>query len=1047
MKNRKIAFVLSIFFSVSWNIPLMTNSCEYYNNISDTVNNEMKKLKNISLSIYPRLINKKTINEFLLEIKENKNNQIYINEKMLFKYINIPKLNGNVKLIIKDINIQKDLNKKMNNGSEYLKIDFCLKKGSYISDINSFNLIGNFHSSRIQDQIDVDSKSKILDKELTLSVNDEGRNIFASVVTRQNLNQYIKGLPENLVDYSKRQDSKKMNVEIFSIFPSTTNNKTLIIQFVITKNQAKSKIVTKNIYGFKQPLEEDQKHVNDEFNKGFNLTTEEDAKNFIASGITKENIFKYINFPTFQNNVLFNIVGIKSNDNLGKLTLSIQLIKNGAVSKITNKYIYGFRIISDEKMQNINELSNSFELKIKENGKKILPSNINKNNIEQYVTNFPVSLNLKIVSLEADDNLGILTISMNFIKNSIPSENIIKNVVGFKTKFEEEYENVYNTLEKSINLTIKNKKQKQLASKITKNNIHEYIEGFFNSDTTINVNSIEANDELGMLLIKMEIIKNGISHVIIRNISGFKTNDENDKEYIEKEYLNQYNKNELIVNDHGKNVFANSVNKENIKKYIDGFNYDNTKFNLEILHVGTQKQNDNKIDLIYQIVRNKIVSKIIYKEIVGFKNVNDQDFNEVLNQSRILNIKINERGLKTSIHEVNKDNIELFIEKIPEQFNNIEIKFINLKLKEINTKNNSVLLTIEFSKNGISVTSEKQISGFLPLTEEEVFVEEIKDFYLKIKDKGKNISAGSIDNKNLTQYIDLIGFNKYWTNILWNETEFNTNENERTLTIAFTFLKNNKKYKINYIANGFIGNIEEANNNLFILANEYNKIEIKNNLHDLLKNDSDNMLNNLNYLNNFFNLPNNKRNISVSVDTKKIFESNGKTSLLINWILTNRLNNKEIKITKKYSNILDSCFNVKKIHKTTQQMIVTKNEEEQMDPYKFILSGSEQDLFTHKWETHILKEYKSKSNNWKIWSTQWLEWKIKQLIGSNVEYIIEENINLGKTRWLNHKIDEKTNLSVIGCLNKFIVNFKINQNKTIKIELNIEFLLKNGYWN
>ena len=418
---------------------------------------------------------------------------------------------------------------------------------------------------------------------------------------------------------------------------------------------------------------ENEKIMEDKFNKELNILSNEFINNFINNEkYYKNNLIFFQDFDIFRENAekICPSFAQKSNILYEKFVIIIRKYIDESILKIklsNEKNIMELKLENEKKNQKINELNISLD----KNGELI--NKINNENI---------SIKLKYKNLEQEMNKLLIA-----KKND--NVNYQKNMDKIKYEYEskiKELNNKINIIEKEIN----NKKEEMIINK-------------FNSEKIISLNEqkiifldqeINSLKEKNNVLIKQSKLKeDSLNKEIIKlnekiNLLNKENKNENDMNNNINmnlaNLMNYFKENIKLQNEENKNLFEKIFTKEK-KDNNDKEIYKNYQ---ELIHKNTQLKIDiNKKDTQIKKLENEIINLKEYKEI--FKHISGL-------RCKYCNGIYNYENIKNHYNECQKKNSK---ENIMNNNSNIKIKILkgNIKQDELGKNYLEYILDINYT--------------------------------------------------------------------------------------------------------------------------------------------------------------------------------------------------------------------------------------------------------------------------------------------------------------------------------------------------------------
>ena len=418
---------------------------------------------------------------------------------------------------------------------------------------------------------------------------------------------------------------------------------------------------------------ENEKIMEDKFNKELNILSNEFINNFINNEkYYKNNLIFFQDCDIFRENAekICPSFAQKSNILYEKFVIIIRKYIDKSILKIklsNEKNIMELKLENEKKNQKINELNISLD----KNGELI--NKINNENI---------SIKLKYKNLEQEMNKLLIA-----KKND--NVNYQKNMDKIKYEYEskiKELNNKINIIEKEIN----NKKEEMIINK-------------FNSEKIISLNEqkiifldqeINSLKEKNNVLIKQSKLKeDSLNKEIIKlnekiNLLNKENKNENDMNNNINmnlaNLMNYFKENIKLQNEENKNLFEKIFTKEK-KDNNDKEIYKNYQ---ELMHKNTQLKIDiNKKDTQIKKLENEIINLKEYKEI--FKHISGL-------RCKYCNGIYNYQNIKNHYNECQKKNSK---ENIMNNNSNIKIKILkgNIKQDELGKNYLEYILDINYT--------------------------------------------------------------------------------------------------------------------------------------------------------------------------------------------------------------------------------------------------------------------------------------------------------------------------------------------------------------
>lgn len=246
-------------------------------------------------------------------------------------------------------------------------------------------------------------------------------------------------------------------------------------------------------------------------------------KNELASSITEKDILlQDPNDVVFSENIE-KTLKLSSNDEKGELTVKITFKSNTVTSDPVTRVIKGFK--TDALVQ-LNKIASETKISINQSLKTKSAGEVKETDVVIKLNNgaeLPNDITTNI-TLEADDIVGILKISVQLIKNDMRADVPSLLEKGFVSN-ENKIESELNAIIDVVTINVLPETLTKMASDIVNSDLAAYDSEGNKLDSSIQIiSTLVPNDKTGSLKASIQLTKNKIkSKSVTKNISGFVT--------------------------------------------------------------------------------------------------------------------------------------------------------------------------------------------------------------------------------------------------------------------------------------------------------------------------------------------------------------------------------------------------------------------------------------------------------------------------------------------------------------------------------------------
>lgn len=632
-----------------------------------------------------------------------------------------------------------------------------------------------------------------------------------------------------------------------------------------------------------------------------------------------------------------------------------------------------------------------------------------------------------------------------------------------------------------LGLTLKGKRN--LPNVVNNTNAREYIDGLGPASNPDNQPVIEVVDngvtvskEGEATLILKYVIKSTLnagkkdekvytytSNPFTKVVKGFLTVAGYNQQCVDEKAEEIKQRTNLSIKSNVKDMLASSVNPKNLKDYVENLptltsNQENQGMQIEVVRTVPVGDQQTSLSVAFQVVQKGAKSIEILKEVNGFIPPDQKNIIEVNKYAESSSWRLDPTSNSSSIfpEQVTLDNIKDYVTGFPQPKDGIEVSVKRVVSKGVDS--GSILVDVYFKKGGAEAWRQKEVNGFRVLTKEEKFQIKVNNDIKKLTptNEAGNVTAWYVNKDTVKKYVQ--GYEEYEKYIDWNLATFTPNETETELMIEFVVKKDSLIAVLKRKVIGFLSKVNEAQNHFSTLQTILTDLKTKDEsntkkleTYTFYKNGKDN----LNYLKKYFNIPDERRGVSIKykIDYSETDKSLSTTQLKFTWTLTNEFldeKNNPLNYTKQIviTNVFDNFKNpYQEIYDTFTpgewKILLREND----DNTGSIISGTWQTTWAAWGKRVWLEHYLSNNSQWAWKEKLAREIVIKKILGGNYYNFNLKFVSSTNADSIRYYTSTRSGISwVIGCRQDYVVDFEKEGYKKIQIKYSVLYEMKNEYW-